>query len=321
LLPTVGAFLIIHAGTYHNTLVSQLLSYRVATLIGKISYSLYLWHWPIIVWYKLKISFYPSLTDKIFLFVVCLITGACSWYLLEKSTRDIAIRRKNVKYIFLAILCMLLLSIVSVVFISTQGTATRFPPKVLNYQNYLDYDFESEARDGRCFLSSQFNSIKSFDFEGCIRTEPEQKNILLIGDSHAAHYYSALVSTFHGSNVSQVNASGCRPIFDPNGDSGCELLFDYVIREYVSRGVFDIVVLAGRWKAYEYRRYMETVDVLLESGSLVYFIGPTIEYRKPVVNHAPTYVSVGCNTVAINKLILLFANYVSQRSAPAFAWT
>jgi hypothetical protein len=153
---------------------------------------------------------------------------------------------------------------------------------VLNYQNYLDYDFESEARDGRCFLSSQFNSIKSFDFEGCIRTEPEQKNILLIGDSHAAHYYSALVSTFHGSNVSQVNASGCRPIFDPNGDSGCELLFDYVIREYVSRGVFDIVVLAGRWKAYEYRRYMETVDVLLESGSLVYFIGPTIEYRKPV---------------------------------------
>ena len=49
LLPCGGAALIIAAGSYGETAVSRVLSLSPFVFIGLISYSLYLWHWPIIV--------------------------------------------------------------------------------------------------------------------------------------------------------------------------------------------------------------------------------------------------------------------------------
>ena len=49
LLPCVGAALIIAAGRSGNSLVGRMLSLKPMVFIGLISYSLYLWHWPIIV--------------------------------------------------------------------------------------------------------------------------------------------------------------------------------------------------------------------------------------------------------------------------------
>ena len=50
LTPTLGAFLIIAAGSVKEiTLPSRILSFKLLQRIGKISYSLYLWHWPVLV--------------------------------------------------------------------------------------------------------------------------------------------------------------------------------------------------------------------------------------------------------------------------------
>ena len=54
LLPCAGALLLIHAGKVANgsdgsTLVGRVLSTSPSVYVGRISYSLYLWHWPIIV--------------------------------------------------------------------------------------------------------------------------------------------------------------------------------------------------------------------------------------------------------------------------------
>jgi peptidoglycan/LPS O-acetylase OafA/YrhL len=49
LLPTVGALLLLLAGTQAANPVSQALGWRPIVAIGDTSYSLYLWHWPVIV--------------------------------------------------------------------------------------------------------------------------------------------------------------------------------------------------------------------------------------------------------------------------------
>ena len=49
LLPTVGAALVIAAGLGQTTLPGRLLSLGPVRYVGRISYSLYLWHWPLIV--------------------------------------------------------------------------------------------------------------------------------------------------------------------------------------------------------------------------------------------------------------------------------
>jgi peptidoglycan/LPS O-acetylase OafA/YrhL len=48
LVPCLGAALIIYSGSLHRTAISRLLSLRILMFIGVISYSLYLWHWPML---------------------------------------------------------------------------------------------------------------------------------------------------------------------------------------------------------------------------------------------------------------------------------
>jgi len=53
LLPCLGAVLIIYTGSQpHISWVNQLLKNRLLVFIGLISYSLYLWHWPVLVLYR-----------------------------------------------------------------------------------------------------------------------------------------------------------------------------------------------------------------------------------------------------------------------------
>jgi len=53
LIPCFGAALIIHSGNQKKTsYINKLLENKTLVLIGKISYSLYLWHWPVLTLYR-----------------------------------------------------------------------------------------------------------------------------------------------------------------------------------------------------------------------------------------------------------------------------
>ena len=87
LYPTVGTALIIYSGTANQTIVSRILSTKPFVFIGLISYSLYLWHWTLIVFFK-----YYSLRHLSGWSIVALISAAVliatfSWRFVEKPFR------------------------------------------------------------------------------------------------------------------------------------------------------------------------------------------------------------------------------------------
>src|SRR5690606_8234532 len=87
LAPVLGAVALIHAGSAGPTTVSAWLSWRPVTYIGLISYSLYLWHWPLIVFFeyisgtKIELAHVPALL------LVSLALGALSYRFIEQPFR------------------------------------------------------------------------------------------------------------------------------------------------------------------------------------------------------------------------------------------
>ena len=95
LAPVVGAALLIFAGSGSENIVSKVLGSKVLTGIGRISYSLYLWHWPMIV---LLNATHPHVlktaAGKSSLILLALIFSYLSFKFVEQPIRQIAIPRR-----------------------------------------------------------------------------------------------------------------------------------------------------------------------------------------------------------------------------------
>ena len=88
LVPTLGSACILQAGP--EALVNKyILSSEVFVFIGKISYPLYLWHWPLLVFSRYM---YPEGSDSIFantyfVLFVCLVLSTLTYFFVENKIR------------------------------------------------------------------------------------------------------------------------------------------------------------------------------------------------------------------------------------------
>jgi len=86
MLPTIGAALIIWAGekTFLN---KHILGNRLSVSIGLISYPLYLWHWPLLVYGNIINSSTPSYTIRIGLIALTFCLSIATYFFIEKPIR------------------------------------------------------------------------------------------------------------------------------------------------------------------------------------------------------------------------------------------
>ncbi|MDN4504236.1 acyltransferase family protein [Alteromonadaceae bacterium BrNp21-10] len=276
LLPTAGTALLIIGGINNSTWTYKALASPVPKFLGNISYSLYLWHWPIIVFYKISIS--PSLIshDKVIIFCLAILAGYLSWKLIEQPTAKISVSNKKGQLLGYSMLSIAALSVVSVLAISTSSFKSSDQAHIESYLNY-----KMKARIGTCFLTSGYDDVSFFNEEECIKTG-ETKNVLLIGDSHAAQYYSALKSLYPTFNISQINASGCRPVVEFTDVKYCRRLMEKAFTTYIPGNDFDIILIAGRWLANDIIPLEKTIHYFDNSTSQIMILGPVIEYNQPL---------------------------------------
>jgi len=91
LLPCCGAALIILAGTHGETPVNRALSTAPAVLIGKISYSLYLWHWPILIYARHALGRDPNAIESAASIAASFAVSYLSWRYVEQPFRRRAV--------------------------------------------------------------------------------------------------------------------------------------------------------------------------------------------------------------------------------------
>lgn len=277
LLPVIGSALIIHGGTEHMTGVGKLLATAPMRFIGLISYSLYLWHWPLIVFWK-SFDHQVTLSDRVVLLMLSIVFATASYFLVEQPFRKPGRFTGNRKVIIGGVAAMAGLSAVALGLGQLSTMLWPISPPAKQVLAYLDAGGQSEGmRTGTCFLASQA-SFENFNRVKCLSIVPEKRNILLIGDSHGAHYYPGLAATLSDANVLQATASGCKPVLDGHGEKRCRDLMDFILNRFIPGAKLDGIVISARWKAGDVADAVETVRWLKRYVPHVVVSGPILEY-------------------------------------------
>lgn len=89
LVPVLGTVLLIAAGTKVSspTLFNRLLSWRPLVWIGLISYPLYLWHWPLLVFPRIILGEMPTIGFRWVLLALALVLATLTYRLVERPLR------------------------------------------------------------------------------------------------------------------------------------------------------------------------------------------------------------------------------------------
>ena len=283
LLPCVGtAFLILAGGSGRST-VTSFLSARPLVFIGKISYSLYLWHLPLIVMQRIDrfVNTGVSKTlDGALVVLLAFVIAVLSWVLIEQPFRSkTGFSVSNRVRVAFALGGMAAACLAGLWLIRVQGIPDRFSTQELKAASYLSWDSANAYRRGTCFLMNDAG-FSSFNKDICLARSQDKKTYLLIGDSHAADLYSGLKLVYGNAyNILQANAIGCMPILsDRTGTSPCNEMNRYIFDEYLPTHPVDLLIISARWDATNIEHLRETIEWTTARGIRTAVVGPSVEF-------------------------------------------
>ena len=278
-VPTLGTMLLLFSANRSGLHLARLLTNKPMVFLGAISYSLYLWHWPVIVFYKIAVSpvFNPS--DYLIVVTISLILASVSWYLLETQLRK-SMQHSNAKIIITgSVVATLTLIGLGSVFQLSQGLPSRYSAEQLYF---AQTDFSQNSLPKRTTDSCMVfkNWIESFNEEHCIVLEEHTTNILLLGDSHAEHFRRTLEDSSDDIRVSVATISACRPTLPGSGRKSCVQMMEKVYSQTITQYDFDMVIVAGRWSLETIEKMPAAIKRLKQYVNRVVVVGPIITYSQ-----------------------------------------
>jgi hypothetical protein len=167
--------------------------------------------------------------------------------------------------------------------VKTDGLRSRYSPEIVRIAAIQDDSSTNDFREGRCFISSAY-TFASFDKKTCLQGDGKRLNILLMGDSHAAHLWSGLQRRYPNINFLQATASGCKPVISRPADAAarCEQMMRFLFDQYLPSHPVDWVILSGSWDPIDALDVAKTLDWLRDRRFHVVLAGPIVRYNAPL---------------------------------------
>ncbi|MDE1989058.1 MAG: acyltransferase [Betaproteobacteria bacterium] len=296
LLPTAGTFLLIAAGP-QGLINRQLLSRKPMVWVGLISYPLYLWHWPLLVFMRFYTLGDPTVIQGVAVMLVAMGLSWATYRFLEKPVRR---RWPGKPVVALLLAFMVVFAIAGKATDKQQGFEQRSANAGLLR---FHYDHLRGFRSGECFIESSGKVAPESVFkpECSGRTDGNERAplVLLWGDSFAASLYRGLKheSELLGFDLAQYTSNGCPGImgFEIDKRPGCKEINEFVF-DQIKRLRPHTVIFGGNWTLYNRRlnnwtqldfvKFRATVQALKKEGvSHIVIFGqlPTFKIDQPVV--------------------------------------
>ena len=311
LVPCLGAALLIHANRHVQTATARLLSTPAVVFIGKVSYSFYLWHWPVLVFAVFRYGEGLGTPARLCLMGAAFAASVVSYYLVEQPARHRGTRLKAVTVLVIGALAILAVLGARKIARSPGLDAWRLPEQTLTFveQNPVRLD-----NRGICLNRTVSEKSPGLDCITGVADAPVE--FMLFGDSHA-RAIANMVSEIAVKNEKAgylLTRDGCAPLMSLDAVQRqkfpkCAEHFA-VFEERFATPSLKVAVMAARWAVYEngepmpneWKRPFEllaltkeesrpvfeammtaTVQKFLDSGRRVVFVGPVpeLEFNVP----------------------------------------
>ncbi len=295
LAPCLGALMILAAGEQRNTVVGRALSFAPLAGIGMISYSLYLYHVPLIslenaivrMPYQVIAQRYLgflSLSRAIHLerdsaiLVASFVCAFFSWRFVEQPFRTGSNRPSARSLFWLAGSAAALLVCVGTAELRWKGMPGRFSNRAINIEAYAHtYNYGSP----KCFLTRPGQAL---DRSACLSESDDRPNMLLLGDSQAAQLDEGLAQVYPGIHFMQAEAVGCMPVPERRAgeQDNCVALMRFIYDDYLVHHHVDRVIVAAFWQPYDVARLDAAIRRLKDMNQNVTVVGPIVQYDSPL---------------------------------------
>jgi peptidoglycan/LPS O-acetylase OafA/YrhL len=241
LLPCVGAAAVIYGSS--GVIVGRFLSAVPFVFVGRISYSLYLWHWPILVFAR-QINIHPlGPVQVLFCILLSFVVATLSWKYVEQPFRmsTSVLTRKRV--FSFSCMSLTLLAASGIYIHASGGVSSRFSAAVVSLDSG---SFDRELRD------AERKSVCWSRDDGALiygaRVEPR---FAVLGDSHSNVIALKLgvVAKGRGESLRHFYEYGAAPLlgvrFSSNSRAAARI--EQSVKSIESSGSIETVILVARW--------------------------------------------------------------------------
>jgi hypothetical protein len=299
LLPCIGAALVIWTNSSSRTFVGKMLSVPPLVFLGLMSYSLYLWHWPLLVfskyWYLPNSE--SSQVYHLKLVALSLLLAAITWKIIETPFRNRVVLRSRLQAYAFAGIALAGLLFAGLEIKHAHGFRSHWPEVALRY---LDARDDKDFRVELDFASVKDRHLTSLGEKG----EHRPIDLLVWGDSHAMSILHVLDALCLKHNVRAVAATHSATI--PFLDYPCTtrysmrddtVPYNWAVASYVKERQIKNVLLVAAWNGYlpptanqdEKRKFSDalakTINFLHQAGARVFLMKdvPKQKYDVPRV--------------------------------------
>lgn len=291
--PVFGACLILSSGFDFNYIFSN----KIVINLGLWSYSIYLWHWPIVV------ALYMNGLLHDVIYISCGLLGSVILgYFSYKYIESFRFSKSNSK-LGLTYFATIIIAASAIIF--TNGFKFRLDGTL---KDVLAYKMSwVSQRNGKCFLdpNQQPNA-----FEQC----PDKTNgsyTLIWGDSHAAQLIPGFKALNGHEKIVQRTSSLCIPAIGVQVKSRphCKVTNDYILNE-IKQNPPQKVILAASWTSPSYNgidinpQLVKTVNILKKIGiKEIYIIGTVPVWKNSLPKLIETFGAVSIPKLEVKNVV------------------
>jgi len=301
-IPVGGAALLIVGGP-HSWVNRKILAARTMVFVGLISYSLYLWHWPVLT--LPRILHGDELGVPLRLAGVLLSFGLAwaTWRFIENPVRF-------VRNTWTKTATLLTLSVA----IGAAGLAAYFRGGFISRFPNLPGDL-GRSQEEAYFSPECGKTLGLSDIAYCRSTAPGPPDVLLIGDSHAGALYRGLAPEYRKRSQILMNLGepGCVPFYDTESytagipDTRCKPIVNSILDFAISNSSARTIILALRGPLNMLGQQFDSAGSKQSRKQIRWLGGPEGN------NQAETFRAAFTNTVsrlyASGKTVILFIDW------------